>query len=389
MKPEPSPTTPAAPSSPAPSRRRPALIAGGILVAVALALGLRALLDAGKEATDDAQLEADVVALAARIPGQVLQVRVQDDQPVKQGELLLELDPADLAARVRQAEAELDSAAAQAAVVEAGARGGLSSARAGVSANSAGLASAAGQVDAARAAVARAEADAARASADLGRMKELKVAEAVSQERYDAVAAQQAGAQAALDAARAQLGSAQDARRSAEGRVQEAVGRLEISTPIDAQIAVARARVRVAQATLDLARNQLSYTRVVAPADGQVTRLVARPGIMVNAGQVLGFLVPSKAYLMANFKETQVGKMRPGQEVEIEVDAYPGSTLRGQVQSLSGGTGARFSLLPPDNASGNFVKVVERIPVRISLIDPPPELALRAGLSASVTVKVR
>ena len=382
-------TTPAAPPSPAPSRRRPALIAGAVLAVVALGLVVRAVLTAGSETTDDAHLDADVVALAPRIPGQVLHVLVQDDQQVKAGQLLLELDPADLDARVRQAEAELDSAAAQAAVVEASARGGLSTARAGVSASSAGLASAASQVDAARAAVARAEADASRADADLGRMRELKAAEAVSQERYDAVAAQQAGARAALDAARAQLAGAEEARRSAEGRVQEAMGRLEVSTPIDAQIAVARARVRAAQATLDLARNQLAYTRVSAPTDGVLSRLQAREGGLVAAGQVMAQLVPARLYVTANFKETQIGQMRPGQAAEIEIDAFPGTTLRGKVESLSGGTGARFALLPPDNASGNFVKVVERVPVRIALDAPPDGIPLRAGLSAFATVHLR
>lgn len=384
------PASPAAPAPAAPSsRRRPLLIAAAVLVALAAALGGRAVLTAGTETTDDAFVEADVVALAPRVPGQVARVHVQDDQLVKRGALLLELDPADLAARAQLAEAELDAATAQAAVAEAGARGGLSTARAGVSASAAGLASAASQVDAARAAVARAEADAARAAADLARVRELEAAEVVSQERVDAVVAQQAGAQAALDAARAQLAGAEEARRSAEGRVQEAMGRLEVSTPIDAQIAAARARVRGAQAALDLARNQLAYARVLAPADGLVTRLVARPGLLVNAGQVLGYLVPTQVYLVANFKETQVGRMRPGQEAEIEVDAFPGLTLRGKVQSLSGGTGSRFALLPPDNASGNFVKVVERVPVRVALTDVPAGLALRAGLSATVTVRTR
>ncbi|HET9552177.1 MAG TPA: HlyD family efflux transporter periplasmic adaptor subunit, partial [Anaeromyxobacteraceae bacterium] len=222
-----------------------------------------------------------------------------------------------------------------------------------------------------------------------GRLEALHRAEAISQERYDAAVAQRSEATAALEAARAQLASAGEARRTAEGRVQEALGRLEGSTPIDAQIAAARARVKAAQAQLDLARNQLGYARVTAPADGVVSRLAAREGGLVAAGQVMAQLVPSEAYVVANFKETQLARMRPGQPVEVDVDAYDGVALRGVVSSLSGGTGARFSLLPPDNASGNFVKVVERVPVRIQLVDPPAGVALRAGLSATVTVKVR
>jgi membrane fusion protein (multidrug efflux system) len=388
MKPEPSAPVVAATPPPA-RRRRPLLIAAGVLAALAAVLVVRAVLAAGVETTDDAQVEADVVAVGPRIPGQVLRALVVTDQPVKKGDVLFELDPADLSARVHQAEAELDSAVAQAAVAEASARGGLSSARAGVSASASGLAGAAAQVDAARAAVSRAEAEAHRTALDLARMKELRAAEAVSVERYDNAVALDDGAQAALAAARAQLASAEEARRTAEGRIGEAAGRLEGQAPVDAQIAVARARVRSAQAALDLARNQLSYTRVTAPSDGTITRFVAREGALLAAGQVVGYLVPSQAYLVANFKETQVGRMRAGQAAEIEVDALPGLTLHGRVESLSGGTGARFALLPPDNASGNFVKVVERVPVRISLLDAPPDAPLRAGLSATVGVRVR
>jgi len=383
----PDPTGPA--SVPAPSRRRPLLIAAGLLSVVVLVLGGRAVLIAGTESTDDAQVEADVVAVAPRIPGQVLRVLVRDDQPVKKGDLLFELDPADLAARVQQAAAELEMAAAQVSVVEASARGGLSSARAGLSASSASVAGAGAQVEAARATLVHAEADAARAEADWKRFQALHAADAISQESFDAAGAHHAAAVAALASARAQLAAAEEARRAAEGRAQEAAGRLETSTPIEAQMAVARARVRGAQAALDLARNQLSYARVLAPVDGTVTRLVAREGALLAAGQVVGQLVPNQAYVVANFKETQLQGMRPGQDVEIEIDAYPGRRLRGKVESLSGGTGSRFALLPPDNASGNFVKVVERVPVRIALADPPADVALRAGLSATVTVKVR
>jgi membrane fusion protein (multidrug efflux system) len=388
---EPTPVAdpPAGLSSPAPARRRPLVALVGLGAVALAAWGVYAWRAAGAESTDDAQVEAEVVAIAPRIPGQVARVLVKEDQPVKKGDPLVELDTADLAARVALAEAELDAAAAQAAVVEASARGGLSSARAGVSASSAGLAGAAAQVEAARAAVARAEADARRAEADYGRLEELHRAEAISQERYDAAVAQRSEALAALEAARAQLASAGEARRTAEGRVQEAMGKLEGSTPIDAQIAAARARVKAARAQLDLARNQLGYARVVAPADGVVSRLSVREGGLVAAGQVMAQLVPSEAYVVANFKETQLARMRPGQPVEVDVDAYDGVVLHGTVSSLSGGTGARFSLLPPDNASGNFVKVVERVPVRIALERPPDGIALRAGLSATVRVKVR
>ena len=148
-----------------------------------------------------------------------------------------------------------------------------------------------------------------------------------------------------------------------------------------------QARVKAAQAALDLARLQLSYTVVWAPADGVVSRLAAREGQLVQPGQTLGQLVPVATYLVANFKETQVGAWTPA---SVEVRSTPSrARLHGRVESLSGGTGARFSLLPPDNASGNFVKVVERVPVRLAWASPPAGLPLRAGLSADVTVHER
>src|SRR5262249_44841859 len=154
----------------------------------------------------------------------------------------------------------------------------------------------------------------------------------------------------------------------ARSRVREAQGRLSQSQPIDAQIATARAqarlaqaRVKGAQAALDLARLQLSYTKIMAPADGVASRLAVHEGALVNAGQSVVGLVPVTTYGLANFKETQVGRMRPGQRAEVEVDAYPHRKFTAEVTSLAGGTGSSFSLMPADNASGNFVKVVQRV----------------------------
>jgi membrane fusion protein (multidrug efflux system) len=318
---------PAAPRS----RRRLVLAGGATVTALALAgLGAHAWLTRGEETTDDAQVEADVVALSPRVAGPVVALLVVENQPVKAGQPILRIDDADYQLKVRQAEAELATARAQAAAADA-------------------------QVGAARASVTKAEAEAEKAAIDLRR----------AEERFDATRLGSETARAGAGANRAQYAAAL------------------------ANADLAHARVEVARAALELARLQLSYTTVSAPADGVVSRLGARQGQMVAAGQPVAQLVPDRTYLVANFKETQTGAIRPGQRVDVELDAYPGRRLEGKVESISGGTGARFALLPPDNASGNFVKVVERVPVRVSWVDPPTDLPLRAGLSALVTVHTR
>jgi membrane fusion protein (multidrug efflux system) len=322
-------------------RKRKVLLAAGAAVAVAVAsIAVHGFLTRGDQSTDDAQIDADVVALAPRVGGTVAEVLVTDNATVRRGQPILRIDDADYRVRVRQGEAEVETARSQAAAADA-------------------------QIAAARASVTRAEAEAERAALDLRRAEDLKAGEAIAADRYDASRSLDQSARAGAGVNRAQYAAAL------------------------ANASLAHARVKGAQAALELARLQLGWTQVLAPADGTLSRLAARPGQIVQPGQPLGQLVPRQTYLVANFKETQVGDIRPGQRVEVEVDSYPGRRLPGRVESVSAGTGARFSLLPPDNASGNFVKVVERVPVRIAWIDPPANLELRAGLSAAVTVHTR
>jgi membrane fusion protein (multidrug efflux system) len=257
-----------------------------------------------------------------------------------------------------------------------------------------GVGSAEAQVAAAKAALARAEADARKSEIDLRRAKELLLAKAIPVERLDGAQAQYDVAQAALAQAQANLAVANEARHVAQERVGEAKGRLSQSLPIAAQIAtahaqadLAHARVKGAEAQLQLAKLQLGYTQVVAPTDGIASKLTAHEGQLVAIGQPVIELVPTDSYVIANFKETQLAKMKPGQRVDVKIDAYPGRRFAAKVESLSGGTGASFSLLPADNASGNFVKVVQRVPVRIAWTRTP-DVSLRAGLSADVTVHV-
>ena len=383
--------------------KRPLLILGGLVALMVLGIGGYALLTADEESTDDAQVEGDVVPLAARVGGQVLHVRVQENKAVKKGEVLFEIDDADYAARVKQAEAELATAQAQAAaadaqfqVAQAGAKGGFTSAKAGVSGSSAAVASASAQIAAAEAQLSRAQADARRTEQDLKRAQSLFADRAIAQQALDNAQAAAEGAQATLAAARAQVSAAHEQKRAAETNVEAAKGRFEQSNQVDAQLAAAKsgadlghARVKSSEAMLTLAQNQLAYTKVIAPEDGLVSKLGVHEGQLVQMGQPLVELVPNQTYVVANFKETQLGRIKPGQRVEVKVDAFGGKKLQGRVQSISGGTGARFSLLPPDNASGNFVKVVQRVPVRIAWVDAPKELLLRAGLSADVTVYVK
>jgi membrane fusion protein (multidrug efflux system) len=259
-----------------------------------------------------------------------------------------------------------------------------------------GVASADAQVAASKATLVRAQADARKAELDLARAKELRAANALPQQQLDNAQAQYDSAQASQSLAKAQVAAAEDGRRAAEARVIEMQGHVTEAAPANSRIAAARANAELAHASvksatarLTLAKLALSYTKVTVPADGVASKLTVHEGQLVQIGQPVIQLVPDATYVIANFKETQVGRMKPGQEVKISVDAFPGKKLHGKVESLSGGTGASFSLLPADNASGNFVKVVQRVPVRISWTDVPAGLRLRAGMSADVTVNVK
>lgn len=285
------------------------VVIGIVLLAILATAVVWWLMTRGKESTDDALVQADVVPLAPRVGGTVKAVPVRENQPVRAGDVVLEIDDADLAAKLKQSEAD---------------------------------------VAAARAAVARAQPQAKIDARDLARSRKL----------------QEQGAIPAQQLEQAQV----TARGGSAGLLQ------------------AQANLAASEAALETARLQLSYTKVVAPADGFVSNIMAHPGQILSANAPFAEFVPDHAYVVANFKETQIGDMRPGQRATVTIDAYGHRTLEGRVESLSSGTGAEFSLLPANNATGNFVKVVQRVPVRIELVNPPADLALRAGLSADVTV---
>jgi membrane fusion protein (multidrug efflux system) len=357
----------------------------------------------GKESTDDAEIDADVVPIASRVSGTVSKVNVVDNQPVKKGDVLVEIDPVEIAGRAKQAEAELAAARAQAAaadaqiaIVEASSKGGLSAARAQLSGSAASAGSADAQVASAQAAVARAEAEAQRAESDLARAENLRKDDAIPQAQVDVARTNASAARAALAEARAQLTSALGLKRAAETRISESQARVEQSAPVDAQLAAARAngelahaRAASAEAAVGQAQLMLHWTRIEAPADGVLSKLAVHPGQLLQTGQQVVSVVPHATYVTANFKETQVGEMHAGQRATVTLDAYPGRAFEGVVASTSPGTGARFSLLPPDNATGNFVKVVQRVPVRIAWKNLPDDVRVAAGMSADVTVHTK
>ena len=395
-------TAPTPTEAPAHTRGRKAFVVLGLLLLVVVsAIGLYAWLNAGRETTDDAIVEADVVAVTARVGGVVASLVTRDNQIVRKGDVIVRLDDADFVAKLAQARADLQTARAQAAgahaqatVAAATARGGLQGAQAQLTTSASGVQTAEAQIAAAQAALAKAEAEVEKTTKDLARAKELVAADAIARQQLDAAQLAFDSAQAARRQATANVTAAQETRRMAESRVAEARARVSQTTPVSQQIeaaqaaaALAEARVVAAEAAVKLAELQLSYTTVVAPADGLVTQLGAREGGQVAAGQPLAQLVPLASYVIANFKETQIDRMKVGDLAEVRIDAYPGRSFPAVVESLAGGTGSRFSLLPPDNASGNFVKVVQRVPVRLSW-KTVPDVTLKAGLSAEATVTV-
>lgn len=374
-------------------------IIGLAVLVILIGYGIYSLLTAGKEGTDDAQVAADVVPVAARISGQVTAVYITENQQVHRGDLIAQIDPSDAQVKVTQAEGDLQTALAQAsdadsrvAIARAGAQGAYVAAQAAVQSSREAADTSAATVTQARAAVASAEANAHKAALDYGRAEELGAKGDVSRSQVDAARAMNETAQAALEQARAGLTAAERQAGAAKANIQQAQGHFIQSTPVAAQVTgaeaqakLAHAKVKSQQAALAAAQLALSYTKIVAPADGLASKLGVHPGSYVTVGQPIVQLVPRTTYVIANFKETQLKDMRPGQRAQISVDAMGGATFEGHVQSLSGGTGAQFSLLPPDNASGNFVKVVQRVPVRIAWNGPPADVA-PAGSSAEVTV---
>jgi membrane fusion protein (multidrug efflux system) len=331
-----------------------------VLVLAALIWGVKEYLYArAHESTDNAQVDGHVIPVLAKVGGYITTLTVQENDSVKADQVLARIDDSEYKVKVAQAEADL--AAAKAA---AGTQGRSGQAQAVV-------ATAEGQHAALDAQIAAAQADQEKAQSDLARMQELVAKQIVSKQQLDAAAAAAAAATANLEAVQRQAAAGGASVRNAEAGVR-----------------VAQARLEAAQAALDNAQLQLGYTTVTSPVTGIVSKKLIEVGQLVQPGQSLMSIVSDTGvWITANYKETQLANMRVGQPVEIDVDAYPGCEAEGRVESLSAATGARFALLPPDNATGNFTKVVQRVPVRIEITKGcGAGRPLRQGLSVTAHV---
>ncbi|MFO0611796.1 MAG: HlyD family secretion protein [Polyangiaceae bacterium] len=357
----------------------------------------------GLESTDDAQIDADVVAVPSRAAGYVTAIHFTDNQRVEAGDLLVELDSRAAEGRVAQAQAELDAArasseaaAATARLTESNARAGKDVAKAGLTGASIAVTSTYNQITEAEANAAAVRANRDKAKTDLDRTQALVSAGALPGSQLDSAKSAYDSQQALLEQAEARVVTLRSNGSQAQAKVTEASARLGQADTVDAQIAEAQARanaalarVATAQAALDLAKLDLSFTKIYAPRAGIVSKRSVSVGQMVGVGTPVLMIVPQDdVWVTANLKETQLANVRVGQPVTLQVDAY-GRSLHGTVESFSGATGARFALLPPDNATGNYTKVVQRVPVRIHIDSPPADVPLLPGLSVELTIDTR
>jgi membrane fusion protein (multidrug efflux system) len=391
----------------------------GVVVLGVLGAGVWVWATSGRETTDDAQVDAHVTMIAARVGGTITKINVEDNQLVEAGTVLVELDPRDYQVTVDKMRAELADAEAGAIAAQSNvpitsttaasnmttARGGVSQAQSGVSAAEKEVEAARARLVTAQARLREAEANATKAARDVERLRGLLAKDEVSQQQFDATSAAAEAQRAAADSARSQIAEAEAGIRVAESKLaqartgeQQANAELQTAQTGPSQVTATKARASSAEAHVEQARANLAqaelnreYVTIKAPVRGIVSRKGINVGQVVQPGQPLLAIVQiDDVWITANFKETQLKDMRPGQRAKASIDALGGREFKGKVDSIAGATGARFSLLPPENATGNFVKVVQRVPVKI-VLDPgqDPDHLLRPGMSATVTVYTR
>jgi membrane fusion protein (multidrug efflux system) len=399
-------------------RRSPVKVVAFLVLLIAVGVGVAAYLHfQDRVSSDDANVDGHISAIAPKVAGSVAEVLVVENQAVKAGQVLVRIDARDFQAKVDMNKAAVMLAESQLRSAQVAVPWTNDTTRSGASAASADLAGVEAEVERARigyeqasgsdlayakANVGAKQANHERAQADLARMKPLADKAEISRQQYDAYVAAARVAESELQASQEKLASAEKeaairkaALDAAQSRVSQARAQVETSVANRKQVDIRRAdvggcsaSVAVARANLEAAELELGYATIVAPVDGVVTHKSVEPGQIVSPGQGLMTIIPlTDVWVTANFKETQLANVHPGQRVEIKVDMY-GRSVGGHVDSISGATGGRMSLLPPENATGNFVKVVQRIPVKI-LVDRQDGLVLRPGMNVDVTIFTR
>jgi membrane fusion protein (multidrug efflux system) len=397
----------APPEDPAKKSGRKFIIIGVVVVLVLVAL-LFYWRSTFTEDTDDAQIDGNLYQVSSRVSGQVTHVDVQEEQMVHAGDPIAEIDPKDYQVALEQAQANLANAEAQyeqakvnVPITDVNVKTTLSTSGADVLSSEASVSQAEAQAQAAKAQIDQARAAAQKAQIDVDRYTPLVAKDVISKQQYDQAVATATADAAALEAAERTARAQQDQvrmmqQRLAQARSQEQQSQKNGSKQVavqEARAEAAAAAVKQAQAQVDQALLNLSYTKVVAPVDGIVSKKSVEAGQNLSVGQSLMTIVPlTDLWVTANFKETQLKEMKVGQEVKISVDALGGRKFTGKVQQIGGATGSSLSLFPPENATGNYVKVVQRIPVRINFTNMQQEnkdYALRIGMSVEPVVRVK
>ncbi|TCC87450.1 HlyD family secretion protein [Pedobacter hiemivivus] len=331
-------------------------IIAAVVFVILLVWGIRTVFSYLRyEDTNDAQIDEYINPVTARVNGYIKSVRYVENQEVKKGDTLVVIDDSDYLTQQDEASASLSNAKAQIAVMESTIQTSETAA------------------EASKAKIAAAKAKLWKQQADYDRYKKLFDAESATRQQLETM-------QSMLEVAQAEYKAAQEDHAAALSKTND----------VKAQSGVLKSEIQRREAVLKRNNLNTSYTVIVAPYNGKMGRRTIQPGQLVQNGQTIAYIVDRDAgkWVTANFKETQIGKMQVGESVEVEVDAFPEKAFSGKVESFSGATGSRFSLLPPDNATGNFVKIAQRIPVRIHLEGPAEELEnLRAGMSATVRIK--
>ena len=386
------------------SRRILLFLVIGIVLAVAAVLLYRYF--ASYESTDDAEIDGYIYPVSSRVPGYVVRVTADNNQFVQAGTVLAQLDPKDYDVAVANAKAtwanvrsESEAARINVPLTSVNTSSQLSSAQSDVENAQAGLTAAERQFDAAQATLRQAEANDLKAQDDVTRYKPLAEKDEIPQQTYIQAVDSQKATAAAIEAARASAAAAEQAVTGARTRVAQAEAQLHYAETRPQQISLQQSRAQAAdaqaeqaQAALQQAQLNLQYTTIVAPISGIVGQRTAQPGQNLSPGQQLMTIVPldsDNIWVTANFKETQLTYMQPGQPVKISVDTY-GRSYDGHVLNIGGATGARYSLLPPENATGNYVKVVQRIPVKIVFEKgQDPQHLLRVGMSVEPKVRIK